>query len=439
MPALDDGNVAPAAARFRWVICLLLFLATSINYMDRQVVAVLAKVLQEKFNWGEQEYSHVVFAFQLAYMIGLLCVGPFIQKVGLKLGYTLAIALWSAAACATAFAGSLFGFCVARFILGLGEAGNFPAATKTIAEWFPRRERSLATGLFNTGTSSGAMVAPVLVPWLANTWNWQTAFVVLGATGFLWIGLWLLLYHSPAKSPFLSPAGLAYVRSDDAPEVAATAEPGGEGARVGWFELFAHRQTWGIMISSAMVVPVMWFQVFWLPKFLNAQFHVSISQAGWPLATAFGMQFLGSIFGGILATWLISKGKSVHFARKFSLALCAFLVVPIAFVGLIPSMWPAILVVGLAMAAMQGWSANSYTVTSDLFPKRAIASMVGLGTAAGAVGSMTFAEFAGWYLARSGGNYTLLFVLAGCGFPLAIAVIHLFIPRWEPVRLKEAR
>jgi ACS family hexuronate transporter-like MFS transporter len=192
-------------------------------------------------------------------------------------------------------------------------------------------------------------------------------------------------------------------------------------------------------VASALVVPVMWFQVFWLPKFLKAQFKVSISQAGWPLATAFGMQFLGSIAGGVLATWLISRGRSVHFARKFSLAACSALVVPIAFVGLIPSMWPAIFVVGLAMAAMQGWSANSYTMISDLFPKRAIASVVGLGTAAGAIGSMTFAEFAGWYLARSGGNYTLLFVLAGCGFPLAITAVHLFIPHWEPVQLKEAR
>jgi ACS family hexuronate transporter-like MFS transporter len=427
---------ASSGASFRWVICLLLFLATSINYMDRQVVAVLAPVLQSAFGWNEQQYGHVVFAFQLAYMIGLLGVGWIIDRCGLKIGYTFAIAVWSAAACATALAGSLLGFSAARFALGLGEAGNFPAATKTVAEWFPRRERSLATGLFNTGTSSGAIIAPVLVPWIADAWSWQTAFVVLGAAGFVWIAFWLVLYHRPEKSPFISAQGLSYIHTDDVANVSPSAKGDENSGRVVWLQLFPHRQTWGILVSSALVVPVMWFQVFWLPKFLSSRFKVSIAQAGWPLATAFSMQFLGSIFGGMLATWLISRGRSVHFARKFSLALCALLVVPIAFVGMIPSMWPAILVVGLAMAAMQGWSANSYTITSDLYPKRAIASMVGLGTAFGALGSMAFAEFAGWYLQRTGGNYTLLFILAGCGFPLAITAVHLFIPRWEPVQLE---
>jgi ACS family hexuronate transporter-like MFS transporter len=436
-PALDQESAseAPAGASFRWIICALLFLATSINYMDRQVVSVLAPMLEKVFHWNEQQYGHVVFAFQLAYMIGLLGVGWFIDRWGLKIGYTVAIAVWSAAACVTALATSLFSFSAARFALGLGEAGNFPAATKTVAEWFPRRERSLATGLFNTGTSSGAIIAPLLVPWIANTWNWQTAFVVLGASGFFWIAFWLLLYQRPEQSRFLSPAAVTYIRTDDDPEIAASAAQDEKGGRVGWLQLFKLRQTWGIMVSAALVVPVMWFQVFWLPKFLNSRFHVSISQAGWPLATAFSMQMMGSIFGGILGTWLIKKGNSVHFSRKLSLGLCALCVVPISLVGLIPSMWPAILVVGFAMAAMQGWSANSYSITSDLYPKRAIASMVGLGTAAGAVGSMAFAEFAGWYLKQTGGNYTLLFILAGCGFPLAFAALHLFIPRWEPVRI----
>jgi MFS transporter, ACS family, hexuronate transporter len=429
---------APPTASFRWVICALLFLATSINYMDRQVVSVLAPVLQGTFHWNEQEYGHIVFAFQLAYMIGLFGVGWFIDRFGLKLGYTLSIIVWSSAACATGLATTLFGFAGARFLLGLGEAGNFPAATKTIAEWFPRRERSLATGLFNTGTSSGAIIAPLLVPWIANTWSWQAAFVVLGASGFFWVILWLSIYQRPEKSRFLSPSAVSFIRADDAPEIAATAAQDEKPGSVPWLKLFGLRQTWGILISSALVVPVMWFQVFWLPKFLNSRFHVSISQAGWPLAVAFSMQLVGSIFGGMLATGLISRGKSVHFARKFSLGLCAFCVVPIAFVGLIPSMWPAILVVGFAMAAMQGWSANSYTITSDLYPKNAIASMVGLGTAAGAIGSMAFAEFAGWHLNHTEGNYTLLFVLAGIGFPLAFTAIHLFIPTWEPVRLDES-
>jgi len=305
-----------------------------------------------------------------------------------------------------------------------------------VGEWFPRRERSMATGLFNTGSSSGALIAPLVVPWIASTWGWQTAFVILGASGFLWLIFWLLLYSRPDKSRYLSAAGLTYIRIDDAPEIAATAKEDEKGGRVGWLQLFSLRQTWGIMISAALGVPVIWFQVFWLPKFLGSKFHVSISKAGWPLATAFGMQMLGSVFGGMLGTWLISKGRSVHFSRKFSLALCALGTIPLVFVGLIPSMWPAILVVGFAMAAMQGSSANSYSVTNDLYPKRAIASMVGLGTAAGAIGSMTFAEFAGWYLQRTGGDYTLLFILAGCGFSLAFVALHLFIPKWHPVRLK---
>lgn len=421
------------AASFRWIICALLFLATSINYMDRQVLAVLASRLQEVIHWDDQQYAHIVFVFQLSYMLGLLGVGWLVDRWGIKLGYSLAIIVWSAAACGTAAATTVFGFAVSRFILGLGEAGNFPAATKVIAEWFPRRERSLATGLFNTGTSMGAIIAPVLVPWIANTWNWQMAFISLGATGFLWVVLWLLLYRRPEHSPHLSPEGLAYIQSDDAAEVAAAA--GSEPGRVGWWRLFAYRQTWGVLIASMLVVPVMWFNNFWLPKFLRARFNVSISEAGWPLATAYGMQFFGSVFGGILATWLISRGKSVHFARKCSLALCALLVVPIVFIGIVPNMWAAILLNGLAMAAMQGWSANSYPMVSDLFPKRAVASVVSMGTAAGAVGSMAFAELAGALLKQSESYYTLLYVMAGCGFPLAILAVHLFIPHWQPVQL----
>ncbi len=247
--------------------------------------------------------------------------------------------------------------------------------------------------------------------------------------------LWLLFYQRPEKSRYLSEADVSFIRTDDDPEIARSAANEDVG-RVHWFELFRFPQTWGILISAALVVPVMWFQVFWLPKFLASRFKVSISQAGWPLATAFSMQLIGSILGGVLATWLISNGKSVHFARKFSLGLCAFCVIPIAFVGLIPLMWPAILVVGFAMAAMQGWSANSYSITTDLYPKRAIASMVGLGTAAGAIGSMAFAEFAGWYLQHTGGNYSLLFVLAGCGFPCAFLAVHMFIPHWQVVVLE---
>jgi len=403
--------------------------------MDRQVMAILAPVLQGKFGWNEQEYGHLVFAFQLAYMIGLLGVGWFIDRCGLKVGYIVAIAIWSLAACATALTSTLFGFAMARFALGLGEAGNFPAATKAVAEWFPRRERSLATGLFNTGTSSGAIIAPLLVPWIAKTWNWEMAFIILGASGFVWIALWLVFYQRPEKSRHLSEADVTSIRADDAPEIALSAADENAG-RVNWLELFRFPQTWGLLISSALVVPVMWFQIFWLPKFLGSRFRVSISQAGWPLATAFSMQLLGSILGGILATRLISNGKSVHFARKFSLGLCALCVVPIAFVGLIPLMWPAILVVGFAMAAMQGWSANSYSITTDLYPKRAIASMVGIATAAGAIGSMVFAEFAGWYLQRTSGNYSLLFVLAGCGFPCAFLAVQIFIPHWQVVVLE---
>jgi ACS family hexuronate transporter-like MFS transporter len=427
------GTPVPPQASFRWVICGLLFLATSINYMDRQVISILAPVLQSHFHWDEQRYGHIVFAFQLAYMIGLLGVGWFIDRCGLKIGYAVAITIWSAAACATGLATSFLGFLAVRFLLGLGEAGNFPGATKTVAEWFPRRERSYATGLFNTGTSSGAIIAPLLVPWIANTWGWQAAFIVLGSSGFIWIIFWLGLYQRPERSRFLS-AAVEFIRTDDAPEIAASA---GEEivSRVGWSKLFCLRQTWGIFLSSALVVPVIWFQVFWLPKFLATQFKVSISKAGLPLATAFGMQLIGSIVGGMLGTWLIKRGNSVHFARKFSLGLCALCVTPIALVGWIPHMWPAIFVVGFAMAAMQGWSASSYCITTDLYPKRAIASMVGLATAAGSVGSMAFAEFAGWYLQQTHGNYVLLFALAGCGFPLAFIALHLFIPNWEPVHL----
>jgi ACS family hexuronate transporter-like MFS transporter len=438
-PIVDSpsaNSLTSSGASFRWLICFLLFVATSINYMDRQLVSILAPKLQTQFHWSEQDYAHIVFAFQLSYMLGLLGIGWFIDRCGLKVGYAVAIIVWSAAACMTALVTSFFGFLAVRFLLGLGEAGNFPAATKTVGEWFPRRERSLATGLFNTGSSSGAIIAPLLVPWIASIWSWQAAFIILGSSGFLWIIFWLFFYQRPDKSRFLSPAALTFIRADDAPVIAESAGEAEEG-RVGWVQLLALRQSWGIFLAAALIIPVQWFQIFWLPKFLGAQFNVNISQAGLPLATAFGMQFFGSILGGLLGTWLIKKGTSVHFARKFSLGLCALCVTPIAFVGLIHSMWPAIFVVGFAMAAMQGWSASSYCITTDLYPKRAIASMVGLATAAGSIGSMIFAEFAGWYLARSHGSYVLLFALAGCGFPIAFATVHLFIPRWEPVSLEQ--
>ena len=411
---------------FRWTICALLFFATTINYMDRQILGILASTLQAEFGWNEIEYGHIVTAFQAAYALGMVLFGRAIDLIGTKRGYTLAMLLWSLAAMGHALARSAFGFGVARFSLGFGEAGNFPAAVKAVAEWFPKRERALATGLFNAGSNIGAVVAPAVVPWLTLRCGWQAAFVVVGAVGFVWMAFWIVLYHPPKSSPRVSPEELAYIHSD-APEPAAE--------RIPWRRLLRHRQTWAFIVGFGISAPIWWFYLYWLPKFLNQQHGLDLARLGPPLIVIYGMTCVGSIGGGWLSSHLLRRGWSVNASRKTAMLVCALCVVPVMFAARASNVWLATALIGLAAAAHAGWAANLFTMVSDMFPKQAVASVVGLGGMFGSGTAMLFSESAGFIL-QTTGSYWSLFCVAGCAYLLALAAMHALTPRMTPVEFR---
>ncbi len=409
---------------YRWRICALLLAATTINYIDRQVLGVLAPFLQQEIGWNEIEYGYIVTAFQAAYAIGLLCAGAIIDRLGTRVGYAIAICVWSIAAMSHSLAASVAGFMLARFVLGLGEAGNFPAAIKTVAEWFPRRERALATGIFNSGSNIGAIVAPLLVPIIAMTWGWQAAFLFTGVLSAAWLAVWLLTYKSPEQQPALSAAELAHIRSD----------PPEPSVKVPWSRILRHRQAWAFVAAKFMTDPIWWFFLFWLPKFLHAEYGLTLLGLGLPLVVIFVLADVGSIMGGWLAGRFIRLGWSVNRARKGAMFVCALCVVPIVFAAQADNLWLAVALIGLATAGHQGWSANVFTLTSDMFPRHAVASVVGIGGFAGAVGGMMIATFTG-FLLQSTGSYLPVFLMAGSAYLLALAVVHLLAPRLEPAHL----
>jgi ACS family hexuronate transporter-like MFS transporter len=419
-PVPAEGRVG----RFRWVICALLFLATTVNYIDRQVLGILAPELKREIGWSEVEYGYIVTSFQAAYATGLLVSGRVLDVVGTRTGYAFALIFWSFAAMAHALARTPFGFGAARFALGLGESGNFPAAIKSVAEWFPRRERAFATGIFNAGTNVGAVIAPAIVPWIALTWNWQMAFIITGAIGFGWLFLWLTLYGPPEGHPRVSAAELAYIRSD-------AEEPS---VRVPWLGLLAHREAWAFAIGKFLTDPIWWFYLYWLPKFFNETHGLSLSQLGPPLITIYLVADVGSIGGGWLSSTLISRGFSVNAARKTAMLVCALCVTPIVFASQVTSMWGAVALISLAAAAHQGWSANIFTLSSDLFPRKAVGSVVGFGGMAGSIGGMLIATATGYILEWTG-TYHAVFLMAGSAYLVALAVIHALTPRLEPARL----
>lgn len=427
----------------RWNICALLFFAATINYVDRQVIGLLKPTLQAQFGWSEIDYSDIVFAFQLAYAIGLLLAGRLMDRLGARTGFALAIVVWSVAAMAHAEAealGGLFGgvlalagltysvsvagFIVARFALGLGESGNFPGAIKVVAEWFPKRERALATGLFNSGTNVGALVTPLVVPWIAVTWGWYWAFVATGALGFLWLGWWWIGYRPPEQHPRVSAAELAYIRSDP-PEPAV---------RVPWSTLLKYRQTWAFALGKFLTDPVWWLYLFWIPDFLNRNHGLDLTSLGPPLVAIYLVADVGSIGGGWLSSWMMKRGTSLNAARKTTMLICAVAVLPIAFAAGARELWVAVAIISLAAAAHQGWSANLFTLTSDTFPRQAVGSVVGLGGMAGAVGGMLIAKLTG-YILESTGSYVPVFLIAASAYLIALAVIHLLMPKLEPARL----
>jgi ACS family hexuronate transporter-like MFS transporter len=417
-------HVSSVLRGYRWRICALLFLAMSINYVDRSVLGVLAPELQKKIGWDEIQYSNVVNAFQAAYAIGLLFAGRFMDRFGTRIGYTWAIGVWSLATVATALVRSVLGFGIARAALGIGEAGSFPAAIKTIAEWFPKKERALATGLFNCGTNVGAIVAPLAVPWLTVRYGWQSAFVVLGALSALWIIPWLMMYRPPHRHARLSPAELAYIQADPAdPET-----------RVPWASLLKYRQTWAFVVAKTMTDPIWWFFLFWLPKFFNSQFGLSITSIGWPLVIIYNMATIGSIAGGWLPAQFFKLGWSANRSRKVAMLLCAIAVTPIMFAAHAKNLWVAVALIGLATASHQGWSANVFTLPSDMFPRRMVGSVTGIGGFGGGIGGLAIATITGQVLYYTG-SYMPMFIIAGSIYLVSLLVVHLLVPRLEPAHV----
>lgn len=432
---------------FRWVVCALLFFAATINYIDRQVIGLLKNTLQEEFKFSELDYAAIVFSFQLAYAIGLLIAGRVMDKLGTRKGFALALVIWSIAAVAHAAAnlfpdlqvpsvlinppsivmltGAAAGFAVARFVLGLGEAGNFPASIKTVAEWFPKKERALATGIFNSGTNVGALLTPMVVPWIALHWGWQWAFVATGAIGFLWLFFWLPLYRPPSEHPRLSPTELAYIQSD--PPEPVTPIP--------WAKLFPHRQTWAFTIGKFMTDPIWWLYLFWIPDFLHRNHGLNLTSIGLPIVIIYLVADVGSIGGGWLSSSLIKRGWSVNRARKTAMLVCALAVVPIVFAAKVTNLWLAVALVALAAAAHQGWSANLFTTTSDMFPKQAVGSVVGIGGMGGAIGGMLISLLVGAIL-QTTGSYVPIFIIAGVTYLAALLIIHLLVPKLESAKIE---
>jgi ACS family hexuronate transporter-like MFS transporter len=427
--AVQPSPTTPAAARrtipgFRWTVCALLFLATTINYIDRQVFSILAPDLQRDIGWSEIEYGYIVTSFQAAYAFGLIFAGRLMDRFGTRRGFSSIISVWSLAAMAHAFANSALGFGIARFALGVGEAGNFPAAIKTVAEWFPKQERALATGIFNAGANIGAVVAPAIVPWIALNYGWRWAFIATGAIGFVWLILWLALYRRPAEHPLVSPKELAWINSDP-PESTES---------VSWWRLLVLRQTWAFALGKFLTDPVWWFYLFWLPKFLNTNYGLTLDKIGPPLIIIYLAADIGSVGGGWISSALLKRGWSVNRARKFALLVCALSVVPIVFAANASELWVAVALLGLATAAHQGWSCNLFTLTSDMFPRRAVGSVVGIGGTAGGIGGMLVATAAGYILEWTG-SYMSLFILAGSMYLLALAIIHLLVPKLAPAEV----
>lgn len=408
----------------RWTICALLFFAATINYLDRQVIATLKDTLQTAGVWDEIGYSWVVFAFQTAYAIGLLIAGRVMDWLGTRKGFSLSVLVWSLAAMGHALVTTVTGFSIARFALGLGEAGNFPASIKTVAEWFPKKERALATGIFNAGTNVGVLVAAVSVPFLTLKFGWRWTFIATGLTGFVWIALWLAMYWRPEEHPRLSARELDYIRSD-----AQTSE-----AHIPWRRLLPYRQTWAFAIGKFMTDPIWWIYLFWLPDFLKKSYGIDLKNIGLPLIIVYLIADIGSVTGGWISSTMIKRGVSVNRARKTAMLICALAVVPVVFAAKASNVWIAVLLVGLAAAAHQGWSANIFTTSSDMFPRQAVGSVVGIGGMAGAIGGMLISKVVG-YILQFSGSYLPIFIIAGSTYLIALLVIHLLVPKLEPVRL----
>ena len=424
MNTLGEQTIKEKIGHYRWYIVALIFFATTINYVDRAVLGVLAPTLRTDIGWTDQQYGYISAAFTLAYAIGFLFAGWFIDKIGTRIGYTVYLTIWSLAAAAHALVTSAFGFGLARFALGIGESGNFPAAIKTVAEWFPKKERALATGIFNAGSNVGAIIAPLVVPWIALHWGWQEAFIFTGLAGLIWIIFWLPVYRHPSVHPKLSKAELAHIESD----------PPDPPTKIPWVKLLPLRQTWAFSIGKFLTDAIWWFYLFWFPLFMNDRFGVDLHTIGLPMITVYLLADIGSVAGGWFSSSLIKRNWTVNSARKTAMLVCALLILPVAIAPHVQGPWIAVILIGVAAAAHQGFSANIFTTTSDMFPRKAVASVVGIGGFAGAMGGFFMNLGAGW-LKQNTGSYEIMFAIAAVVYSIALLIMHLLVPKLEPAKL----
>ncbi|MDR6807999.1 ACS family hexuronate transporter-like MFS transporter [Dyadobacter sp. BE34] len=417
---------------YRWRVVALLFCATTINYLDRQVLGLLKPTLEADFGWTESDFSHIVMAFQAAYAFSLIGFGAIIDKIGTKIGYVISVVVWSIAAMLHAVATGTFSFGFMRAILGLGEAGNFPVAIKATAEWFPKKERALATGIFNSGANIGAVVAPIMVPWILGAYGWQEAFLITGALGFVWLIFWWRFYELPAKQSRINKAEYDYIHSDNEADTSNEAP-------VKWLQLFKIRQTWAFVFGKMLTDPIWWFFLYWLPSYFAEAFKLNLSKPSPELVIVYTATTVGSIGGGYLSGYFIKKGWPVFRARKTSMLIFAFLVMPIMAAQYTTNIWQAVVLISLAAAAHQAWSANIFTTASDMFPKKAVSSVVGIGGMAGSVGGILFPLLVGIILdnykaaGNIGGGYNVIFIICGFAYLLAWGVMHVFSPKMERV------
>ena len=454
-------DVTPAQSvvgRYRWTICALLFFATTINYLDRQVLSLLAPVLTEQFNWTNTDYANITATFQFVYAISMLFAGRVIDRMGTKRAYVLAIVIWSLGAIGHAYAigigeavntvftsiglavvpVSVAGFMIGRAVLAIGEAGNFPAAIKATAEYFPKRERSFATGIFNSGANVGAILAPLTVPLIAAHWGWQAAFIVIGGIGFLWMGLWIWLYDAPEQQPRLKAAELAYINSDAGVVVAPTGTP----VKGSWFKLLGYRQTWAFAFGKFMTDGVWWFFLFWLPKYMSAQYGMSATDMIIPLAVLYSMTMVGSIGGGWLPTWFLNRGADIYHGRMKAMlviALCPLVVLlaqPLGYLGF----WVPVILIGIGASAHQAWSANLFTTVSDMFPKHSVGSVVGIGGMAGGLGGVLLTKLGGWLFDHYGAlgqlqtGYMIMFSICAVAYLVAWTVMKMLVPQHREIK-----
>jgi MFS transporter, ACS family, hexuronate transporter len=407
-PLLDQSasTQSGAGTRFRWTICAMLFWATTLNYIDRQVFSLLAPYLQKEIGWNEQQYGYMITAFQGAYAVGLFFAGRLIDRIGTRIGYALVVGIWGLAAASHGLASSALGFGLARLLLGVGESGNFPAAIKTTAEWFPKKERALATGIFNSGSNIGAVIAPLMVPLIALHFGWRWAFVASPLLGLVWILCWLWIRRRPAVQESDEPSGVA-------PK---------------WGILLRLPATWAFALGKFLTDPAWWFYLYWLPKFFNTKFGLTLDKLGLPLVIVYLAADIGSIGGGWLSSFLIGRGVSVRVARRTAMLICALCAVPILTITNTNNVWYAVFILSLATAGHQGWSANIFTLASDIFPKHAVGSVVGIGGMAGSVGGMLVASFAG-YILQTTGSYVPLFAITGSVYLIAWLIIQALYPK----------